>query len=107
MLIKELEEYKKRKREFEEWIDRFGRALVKALSPVIPDIEFYVGPEEWVCLVSRSRENPGVLGESGGYDLGNWLWRRGYEIDTPFGVFVTREELKKIVEILGIPESQS
>jgi len=83
--------------------EKFGKALVELLKPVIPDLRFTLGWEEGgveeLCLWSDSRNVSKILdGAPFGISLNDGL--RSYfhtvYIDCPHGVYVSKYEAKRI-----------
>lgn len=104
MAIQELEAYQKKKDELLEEIDRLGEALKRRLSHIIPDLHYYPGNEGWVYLVAPSRGPNFIQGRDPWhvFDLAIWLWSRGFDIEGPYGLYVTRDELTEIATALEL-----
>jgi len=91
--------------------EKFGKALVGLLRPIIPDLRFTLGWEESgveeLCLWARSRnvmaaatilENRAPLYIQLDRVLESYF--RGVYIDCPNGVYVTEDEAKRIEAII-------
>jgi len=90
--------------------EKFGKALVGLLKPIIPDLRFTLGWEEGgievLCLWSDSRDvlTSKVLEKRAPLyiQLDRVLepYFRDVYIDCPFGVYVTEDEAKRIEAII-------
>lgn len=95
-------------KEAEQLNDELGRMIVDALKPIIPDLENSVGWQEagvdCIALLSDNRRNHHFDDDYISLDALIWkeiispLEEKGIQIfvDTPFGVYVHRDEVEEV-----------
>jgi len=95
----------------EKAAEELGRELVRVLRPVLPKLEYSVGWAEGgvdtLCFwdEDRSVSSRGGLVEEDELEylsnvLGEVFGRGTVRFDTPFGLYLTKEEVERVKEVL-------